>query len=174
MEKLKYPIGPFSFSKPVDSSQPQGWIQDIESLPIRLVDAIMDLSGEQLNIPYRTNGWTIRQVIHHLADSHIHGLIRTKLLLTEDEPAIKPYDEKKWAELSDNERSIEPSLQILKGLHNRWACVLKSADKSDWQRTLHHPESGIWTLEKLIAQYAWHGNHHLAHITSLKERKNWT
>lgn len=174
VEHLKYPIGRFYFDEPVDSSQRQKWIRNIELLPILLVDAIINLSGEQLNIPYRKNGWTTRQVIHHLADSHLNALIRTKLLLTEDNPSIKPYDEKKWAELNDNKLSIEPSLQIIKGVHSRWAYLLKTADDADWNRTLDHPESGAWTLDKLTAQYAWHGNHHLAHITSLKDRKNWT
>lgn len=173
VEDLKYPIGQFSFDTASDSNQKNEWIQQIETLPIRLVDAIINLSGKQLNIPYRENGWTIRQVIHHLADSHLNAFIRTKLLLTENEPTIKPFDEKLWANLSDNNLSIEPSLQIIKGVHTRWAHILKSVDIEDWDRILNHPESGPMSLSKLTALYAWHGNHHLAHITSLKKRKNW-
>lgn len=174
VKHLKYPIGRFSFDGPVNSSLREQWIQDIASLPIRLVDTIIPLSGDQLNIPYRKGGWTIRQVIHHLADSHLNAFIRTKLLLTEKNPTIKPYDQKQWAQLSDSELSIEPSLQIIKGTHVRWSHLLKKTDETDWSRTLNHPESGTWTLDKLTAQYAWHGSHHLAHINSLKDRKNWT
>lgn len=173
MDQLKYPIGKFEYNDPSDEKQFAVWIDDIETLPIRLINSIISLSGEQLNTPYRKGGWTIRQVIHHLADSHLNAFIRTKLLLTEDEPTIKPYDEKTWAKLTDNDLSIEPSLQIIKGVHNRWAHVLKNIDSADWDCILNHPENGSMNLKNLTAMYAWHGNHHLAHITSLKERKNW-
>lgn len=173
MEQLKYPIGKFKYEDPNDDKQFAVWIDDIETLPIRLIDSIISLSGEQLNTPYRKGGWTIRQLIHHIADSHLNAFIRTKLLLTETEPTIKPFDEKLWASLSDNDISIEPSLQIIKGVHTRWAHILKSVDIEDWDRILNHPESGPMSLSKLTALYAWHGNHHLAHITSLKKRKNW-
>lgn len=173
MEKLKYPIGKFSFQEEDDITQPNKWIDAIDSLPIRLINSIICLSGEQLNTAYRENGWTIRQVIHHIADSHANAIIRTKLLLTEDEPTIKPFDEKPWAKLADNNLSIEPSLQIIKGVHKRWAYLLKNINDADWNRCLNHPEAGKMSLRKLTALYAWHGNHHLAHINALKERKNW-
>jgi uncharacterized damage-inducible protein DinB len=174
VEKLKYPIGKFQFEESPNHKVLTQWIDDIASLPIRLIDSIIRLSGEQLNTPYRKNGWTVRQVIHHIADSHANAIIRTKLLLTEDEPTIKPFSEKKWSELNDNELSIEPSLQIIKGVHKRWAHLLKNINADDWERTLNHPEAGKMNLKELTGMYAWHGNHHLAHITSLKERKNWT
>lgn len=173
VNKLKYPIGTFSFEKNTDHQQKKNWIVDIDTLPIRLVNAIINLSGDQLNMPYRKNGWTVRQVIHHLADSHANAIIRTKLLLTEDNPTIKPFSEKTWAELEDNKLSVEPSLQIIKGVHKRWAYLLSSVEEKDWNKTLNHPENGTMSLANLTAMYAWHGNHHLAHITTLKARKNW-
>lgn len=175
MEKdsLRYPIGKFSYDAAAGMKQINEWIADIERLPDQLVKAVIDLTEQQLNTPYREKGWTLRQVVHHLADSHLNALIRTKLLLTEDEPLIKPYDEKKWATLRDNELPAEVSLNILKGLHSRWVRILKFTGGEDWDRVLNHPENGQMSLKRITALYAWHGKHHLAHITSLKERKNW-
>lgn len=173
MEKLRYPIGKFNYDKSAGSREVNEWISDIDRLPDRLENAVINLSEEQLNTPYREEGWTVRQVVHHLADSHINAFIRVKLLLTENDPDITAYDEKKWAELRDNELPIEVSLNILRGVHKRWVRVLEFVSEDEWQKTLNHPENGVMDLKLLTAHYAWHGNHHLAHITTLKERKNW-
>lgn len=173
MDHLRYPIGKFEYDESAGSKTIDGWISDIGHLPDRLERAVTDLNEEQLNTPYREDGWTVRQVVHHLADSHMNALIRVKLLLTEEEPTIKPYDEKAWAKLRDNELPIEESLNIIRGIHKRWVRVLHFAEDSDWKKILHHPENGPMSLKLLTSHYAWHGNHHLAHITTLKERKNW-
>ena len=173
MEELRYPIGRFSFDESAGSKQVDEWISDIDRLPESLTKAVISLTEEQLDTPYREDGWTIRQVVHHLADSHANALIRTKLLLTEDKPTIKPYDEKLWAKLRDNDLPVQPSLSMIKGIHERWVRVLEFVDDEDWNKQLYHPENGDMTLKHVTAQYAWHGNHHLAHITNLKDRKNW-
>jgi len=173
MDHLRYPIGKFKYDEDAGSKAIDGWISDIGHLPNRLARAVDDLSEDQLNTPYRKEGWTVRQVVHHLADSHMNALIRVKLLLTEEEPAIKAYNEKAWAKLRDNDLPIEYSLGIIRGVHKRWVRVLEFAEDTDWEKILHHPENGLMSLKLLTAHYAWHGNHHLAHITTLKERKNW-
>ncbi|MDZ7716483.1 MAG: putative metal-dependent hydrolase [Balneolaceae bacterium] len=173
IEKLRYPIGTFSFDESAGSQQIDEWISDIDRLPESLAKAVTSLSEDQLNTPYREGGWTIRQVVHHLADSHMNALIRTKLLLTEDKPTIKPFDEQLWAKLRDNELPVEASLNIIQGVHRRWVRVLEFVEKEEWDKPLHHPENGDMTLKHLTAMYAWHGNHHLAHITNLKDQKNW-
>lgn len=173
MEDPRYPIGKFKYDKNAGPKEINSWIADIDRLPDRLNNVVTGLSEEQLNSPYREDGWTLRQVVHHLADSHINALIRVKLLLTEDEPTIKAYDEKAWAELRDNDLPIEESLNIIRGVHKRWVRVLEFTEEDDWSKILHHPENGPMSLKLLTAHYAWHGNHHLAHITTLKERKNW-
>lgn len=173
MEKLKYPIGKFEYDESSGSKEINEWIADIDRLPDRLAKAVVELSEKQLNTPYREGGWTVRQVVHHLADSHMNALIRVKLLLTEKEPAITAYSEKEWAKLRDNDLPIEVSLDIIQGVHKRWVRVLEFVADDDWSKTLNHPENGIMDLKLITAHYAWHGNHHLAHITTLKERKNW-
>lgn len=173
MEKLRYPIGKFSYDKSSRPRKISEWIADIDRLPDRLENAVLNLSEEQLNTPYREGGWTVQQVVHHLADSHINAFIRVKLLLTENKPDVTAYDEKKWAELRDNQLPIEVSLNIIRGVHKRWVRVLEFVSEDEWQKTLNHPENGVMDLKLLTAHYAWHGNHHLAHITTLKERKNW-
>lgn len=173
MEKIRYPIGKFNYNKSSGPREINEWIADIDRLPDRLEKAVINLSEEQLNTPYRENGWTIRQVVHHLADSHINAFIRVKLLLTEDEPHITAYDEKKWAELRDNDLPIEVSLNIIRGVHKRWVRILEFVSEDEWQKTLNHPDNGVMDLKLLTAHYAWHGNHHLAHITTLKDSKNW-
>ena len=136
--------------------------------------AIEGLSAEQLETPYRDGGWTVRQVVHHVPDSHLNSYIRFKLALTENEPTIKPYDEAKWAELIDARMApTEASLQLLEALHDRWTLLLRSLSVNDAQRRFHHPELGVVTIDQYIALYAWHGAHHAAHITSLRERKGW-
>lgn len=173
MDKLKYPIGKFEYDRTSGSREITEWISDIDRLPDRLESAVIDLSEEQLNTPYRKDGWTVKQVVHHLADSHMNAIIRVKLLLTEDDPEIKAYNEKSCAKLRDNELPIEVSLNIIRGVHKRWVRVLEFATDDEWEKTLRHPEKGEMNLKLLTAHYAWHGNHHLAHITTLKERQNW-
>lgn len=173
MEKLRYPIGKFEYKQNPESKEITEWISDIDRLPDRLENVVIGLSEEQLNTPYRKDGWTIKQVVHHLADSHMNAIIRVKLLLTEDNPAIKAYDEKSWAKLRDNDLPAEMSLNIIRGVHKRWVRVLEFVTEDDWARTLQHPEKGEMDLKLLTAHYAWHGNHHLAHITTLKDRENW-
>lgn len=173
MEKLKYPIGNFKYKKDSGAKEINEWIADIDRLPDRLENAVINLSEEQLSTRYREGGWTVQQVVHHLSDSHMNALIRVKLLLTETEPKVTAYDENEWAKLRDNDLPIEVSLDIVRGVHKRWVRVLEFVADEDWNKTLKHPEKGIMDLKLLTAHYAWHGNHHLAHITTLKERKNW-
>lgn len=170
---LKYPIGNFQYDGEITDSVTSDWIKEIEILPGLLRDAVKDLDDEQLDTPYRSGGWTVRQVIHHLADSHMNAYIRFKLALTEKKPVIKPYDETGWAELSDYKLPIDISLSLLEALHKRWTDLLRSLIPADLEKTFIHPESGEVTVGKNIGIYAWHGQHHLAHITSLCNREGW-
>ncbi|WP_342566149.1 YfiT family bacillithiol transferase [Paenibacillus sp. FSL R7-0345] len=170
---LRYPIGTFEFTGEITDSVTAEWIKEIEELPERLREAVKDLNDEQLDTPYRPGGWTVRQVIHHVADSHMNALIRFKLALTEDKPVIKPYEEAKWAELPDYALPVEPSLLLIETLHKRWVTVLRELTPADLEKTFIHPESGTVSLGRNIGIYAWHGKHHLAHITSLCTRKGW-
>ncbi|MEN8698454.1 YfiT family bacillithiol transferase [Bacillus infantis] len=170
---LKYPIGNFQFEGEITNSVTKNWINEIENLPGLLRDAVKDLDDEQLDTPYRSGGWTVRQVIHHLADSHMNAYVRFKLALTEKKPVIKPYDETKWAELPDYKLPIDISLSLLEALHKRWTDLLRSLSPADMEKTFIHPDSGEVTVGKNIGNYAWHGRHHLAHITSLRNRKGW-
>ncbi|MGW8956682.1 YfiT family bacillithiol transferase [Paenibacillus sp. NPDC055715] len=172
---LRYPIGSFVVPEPITEEQLVAWTHDIAELPSQLRQAVGGLDEQQLNTPYREGGWTVRQVVHHLADSHMNSYIRFKLALTEDTPTIKPYDEGRWAEIPDaRELPLEPSLQLLEGLHERWVVVLRSLGDDQLHRTFIHPESGqTICLERNIGIYAWHGKHHIAHITSLRERNEW-
>lgn len=173
MNNPKYPIGQFSYDTVSAENETGQWINDITTLPRRLSDLVYPLSKAQLNTPYREGGWTVLQLIHHLADSHLNAYIRLKLALTEDNPVIKTYDQDKWAELEDYSNKMDDSMQLIYGLHKRWGRLLHSLTSSQLERTFQHPESGTWTVRKLIAHYAWHSNHHLAHIQTLKEQKNW-
>lgn len=170
---IKYPIGTFQFNDEITSSVLNMWIDEIEDLPRLLRDAVKNLDNEQLDTPYRAGGWTVRQVIHHIADSHMNAYVRFKLALTEENPIIKPYDETKWAELSDYSLPIEPSLILLETLHRRWTYLLRSLTPADMEKTFIHPDSGEVSVGKNIGIYAWHGKHHLAHITSLCNRQGW-
>lgn len=170
---LRYPLGTFEFTGEITDSVTAEWIKEIEELPERLREAVKDLNDEQLDTPYRPGGWTVRQVIHHVADSHMNALIRFKLALTEDKPVIKPYEEAKWAELPDYALPVEPSLLLIETLHKRWVTVLRELTPADLEKTFIHPESGTVSLGRNIGIYAWHGKHHLAHITSLCTRKGW-
>jgi DinB superfamily len=174
MNDLRYPIGKFTYAGPPTPEQKQAFLQQIERAPVRLRTALKGLSQQQLDTPYRPEGWTVRQVAHHVPDSHLNSYIRTKLALTEDEPTIKPYAEDRWARLADTQDTpVEVSLALLDSLHDRWVRLLRSLQPEDWKRTFRHPELGPMTLEKNLALYAWHGRHHVAHITSLRERNGW-
>ncbi len=174
LEELKYPIGQFKTPDLVTSEILSKYISGIKSFPARLKAEVDNLTDEQLDTHYRPDGWTIRQVVNHCADSHMNGLIRHKLLLTENKPTIKPYIESLWAELpASKSMPIESAIQILLGVHKRWSVLLKSLSQDDLKRIYIHPEHGKeFQLEESIALYAWHCNHHLAHITELKKRKN--
>ncbi|MBP0723900.1 bacillithiol transferase BstA [Bacillus sp. RG28] len=173
-EQLKYPIG--KFEKPINMTEEQKeiWISKISQFPNELKRVVIQLNDEQLNCPYREGGWTVRQVVHHLADSHLNAITRFKLALTENEPTIKPYDEVAWANLPDVNSDLSSSFAILEGLHSRWTHLLRSLTNEDFNRTFFHPESNEHVqLEYALGLYAWHGEHHLNHITSLCERNGW-
>lgn len=161
---MKYPIGTFHFDGEITSSVTEKWINEIEELPSLLRDAVKDLDDEQLDTPYRSGGWTVRQVIHHLADSHMNAYVRFKLALTEEKPVIKPYDETNWAKLSDYTLPVDTSLSLLEALHKRWTNLLRSLTPADLKKTFIHPHSGEVSVGQNIGIYAWHGKHHLAHI----------
>jgi hypothetical protein len=175
LEKLKYPIGKFEKPAQITSEVLKSCIARIERFPALLKPEVIHLSGEQLDTVYRPGGWNIRQVVHHCADSHMSAFNRFKLALTEDNPTIKPYKEGLFAELADSRLGrIIPSLEILEGLHNRWTSLLNSMSEKDFERTYHHPEyNRTYTLAEATGVYAWHGEHHLAHITALKESRGW-
>lgn len=175
LEKLKYPIGKFIAPEQYSSEYVYESIREIETFPERLLNETVHLTNEQLDTPYRPDGWTVRQVIHHCAESHMNCYIRLKWALTENNPVIKPYDEVLWAELNDNlTMPTKPTLDLLKGLHFRLGYIMKSLSESDLEKTFIHPaDNSEVKLKKMIGMYAWHGNHHLAHITTLKKQKKW-
>ena len=171
---LRFPIGKFTFAGDVNDAQRKQFIRDIAETPARLRAATAGLTAEQLETPYREGGWTVRQVVHHVVDSHLNSYVRFRLALTEDAPAIKPYDEARWAELPDARHApVELSLTLLDALHQRWVILLESFTEADFARTFTHPEMGQVSLDKNLALYSWHGRHHAAHITSLRERMGW-
>lgn len=174
MEDLRYPIGKY-MPQPFDEKQLQRWLADIKFLPQHLEHAIINLDEHQLDTPYRPDGWTVKQLVHHVADSHMNAYIRFKLGLTETNPAIKPYDEGAWALLSDTKNlPINISLTLLHALHARWLEVLKAMSTEEWNRTVYHPEQKKdITLWHLLGMYAWHSKHHTAHISALRERMKW-
>lgn len=174
MDDLRYPVGKFHFEGPLTHEQKEQYLAEIAHTPANLRAAVAGLNPSQLDTPYRTDGWTVRQVVHHLPDSHMNAYVRSKLALTENEPTIKTYAEDKWAALSDTQNTpIEVSLMLLECLHTRWMTLLGSLAAVEWLRTFRHPELGVMNLEKMLALYAWHGRHHVAHITSLRERNGW-
>jgi uncharacterized damage-inducible protein DinB len=174
MTDLRYPIGKFHYEGPLSGEQKQACLDEIAQAPANLRAAVQGLSDSQLDTPYRPGGWTVRQVVHHVPDSHLNSYVRFKLALTEDEPTIKPYAEAQWANLADTKATpIGVSLTMLEALHDRWVRLLRSLDAEDWKRTFRHPELGPMTLEKNLALYAWHGRHHVAHVTALREREGW-
>jgi len=175
LEQLKYPIGKYQVPKQLTPTQINNWINELGNFPPRFRAAVQQLSAEQLDTPYRPEGWTIRQVVHHVPDSHMNAYIRFKLALTEDNPTIRPYFEDRWGELVDSKTTpIEPALLLLEGLHKKWTALLQHCTISDFDRTFFHPESQVASsIAFNIGNYVWHGNHHLAQITGLKKRMGW-
>lgn len=174
MSDPRFPIGKFSFPGSVSESDRAALIAEIEQTPANLRKAVAGLSTQQLDTPYRDGGWTVRQVTHHVPDSHMNAYVRYKLALTEEMPTIKPYAEDRWALLGDtNATPIEVSLILLEKLHDRWVRLLRSLGPNDWKREFRHPEMGVVSLEKNLALYAWHGKHHVAHVTELRKRMGW-
>ena len=175
VDDLRYPIGRFEFHGALTDQQRHTAVAAIASAPKRLRAAVAGLSPAQLDTPYRPEGWTVRQVIHHVPDSHINAYTRFRLALTEPTPTIKPYEEARWAELSDARTApVEISLALVEALHGRWVLLLEQCRPEEWARTLQHPEHGRqMSLDELLAMYAWHGDHHAAHITTLRQRMKW-
>lgn len=175
MESLRFPIGRFDSTLEVPHEARAPLIDSIAALPARLRAAVEDLTEEQLATPYREGGWTIRQLVHHLPDSHLNSYIRFRWALTEQDPAIKVYDQAAWAELPDARTApIDLSLDLLDALHRRWIVLLRAMAPGDYGRTFRHPEIGQVSLALMLRLYEWHGRHHLAHITGLRERMGWT
>jgi uncharacterized damage-inducible protein DinB len=171
---LRYPIGKYESKASLTPIERAGLLSQIAEAPKRLRDAVAGLSPEQFDTPYRPGGWTVRQVVHHIPDSHLNSYVRFKLALTETEPTIKTYDEASWADLADSrETPVEVSLALLEALHHRWVVLLHSLRPVDFARRLRHPDRGLVTLDELVGLYSWHGRHHVAHITSLREREGW-
>lgn len=169
----RFPIGKPDLHSHLDPAQRKEFLEQIAYLPANLREAVRGLHDEQLDTPYREGGWTVRRVVHHLADSHINSYVRFKLALTEDKPHIVGYDENEWAKLPDSDMPIEVSLALLDSLHRRWVTLLYSLRPEDFARTLVHSERGEITLDSMVALYSWHGRHHTAHITELKKRMGW-
>jgi uncharacterized damage-inducible protein DinB len=171
---LRFPTGRFQRPASLDADGRARAIDTIAATPARLRDAVRGLTEEQLETPYRPGGWTVRQVVHHVPDSHVNAYCRFKLALTEDEPTIKPYEEGRWAELADSKLvPIATSLTFLDVVHERWLAILRAMTPSDFERMLNHPESGRQRLDQMLALYAWHGPHHVAHVTALRTRMGW-
>jgi hypothetical protein len=173
-DDLRYPIGKYA-PQPYTEQQKNEWLNDIKFLPQLLENALVNLDEAQLQTPYREGGWTVHQLVHHVADSHMNAYIRFKLGLTEDNPAIKPYEEKLWAELNDVKTlPVNISVTLLYALHTRWFGAIYDLTEADWKRTVFHPEhKKELSLWHLLGSYAWHGKHHVAHITKLRERNKW-
>jgi uncharacterized damage-inducible protein DinB len=170
----RYPVGRFEWHGSMTEAARQELIGQIAEAPARLRAAVEGLNDEQLATPYRPGGWTVRQVVHHLPDSHLNAYVRFKLALTEDKPTVKTYDQDRWAQLPDSEGvPVETSLRLLTSLHERWVHLLRSMSEEDFARTLNHPDLGTVDLNRMLALYAWHGRHHVAHITALRERMGW-
>ena len=173
-QDLRYPIGPSDKRSPLTAGERAQRIDAIAVAPSQLRLAVTGLSDAQLDTPYRPGGWTVRQTVHHVADSHMNAFIRFRLGLTEENPTIKPYDQQAWAELADMRLPIEGSLRLLEGLHERLVHLLQSLHSASFQRQIFHPENGPMTLDAMLSLYAWHGQHHTAHITGLRQRQGWS
>jgi uncharacterized damage-inducible protein DinB len=173
MPDARYPIGRHEAVSSLSPAQRADCIAQIAAVPENLRRAVRGLDDQKLDTPYRDGGWTVRQVVHHLPDSHMNAYCRFKFALTEEQPGIKAYNEATWAVTPETRAPVDVSLELLDALHRRWVLLLKGMGPADYARTLNHPESGIRTLDGMLAMYAWHGRHHTAHITSLRERMGW-
>jgi hypothetical protein len=174
MTDLRFPIGPFAYHPPASAEERLSRIDQIAATPDRVRAAVSGLTRPQLDTPYRPGGWSVRQVVHHLVDSHLNAYLRCKLALTEDHPTIKPYDQARWAEGPEYQADVAPSLDLLTLLHGRWVLLLWSLAPEAFGRTFFHPEGReTFTLDRVVAMYAWHGAHHVAHITELRRRQGW-
>jgi uncharacterized damage-inducible protein DinB len=174
LEQLKYPIGKFQYDGNTSPQQRQQRIEELAATASRLRQAVEGLSEEQLDTPYRPGGWTVRQVVHHVADASMNGFIRAKLALTEQQPLVKTFEENDWVNLPDSNRlAVEPSLKMLEGIHERMDTLMRSLPAESFSISFQHPVSGLNTLDRLLAYFAWHGKQHTAHITSLRQRKGW-
>jgi uncharacterized damage-inducible protein DinB len=174
MTDLRYPVGKPTYDSDITDGKRTAWIRQIAETPTALRGAVEDLTEAQLEIPYRPEGWTVRQVVHHLADSHMNAYVRFKWTLTEPNPTIKPYNEVAWANLADTRLTpIATSLDLLESLHRRWVVLLESMKPEEFARSLLHPDNGPMTADRLLQVYAWHGRHHVAHITALREREGF-
>jgi hypothetical protein len=172
-EDLSFPIGKYDKDLEITRDQRKQFIKVIAELPNNLREAVKGLSDEQLDTPYRPEGWTPRQVIHHVGDSHMNSFIRFKLALTEDNPTIRPYAEDLWAQSAEYKMPVDVSLDLIDSIHRRWTNLLESMSDEDFARTLNHPETGEWSLDGFLGLYAWHSRHHTAHINNLKKRNGW-
>ncbi|HUP49384.1 MAG TPA: putative metal-dependent hydrolase [Thermoanaerobaculia bacterium] len=174
MIDLQYPIGKFESRTSLTPEERGAMIAQISAAPQWLRDAVRGLDSQQLGTPYREGGWTLRQVVHHLPDSHMNAYVRLKLALTEHEPVIRPYDQAAWAALPDSrDTPVETSLNLFEALHDRWSRLLRSLDEKAFARPFRHPEEGVVTVDWLVAMYSWHGRHHVAQITTLRQRLGW-
>jgi uncharacterized damage-inducible protein DinB len=170
---LRYPIGRFDAPEVLNQDERTGAIATLAELPEQLRNAVDGLSSSQLSTPYREGGWTVRQVVHHVADSHMNAFVRVRLALTEDWPVVKTYDEAAWSRLHDAAAPVEWSLELVESLHARWVMLLQSLDEQQWKRGYRHPEDGEVTVELATLIYAWHSRHHVAHIAHLRAREDW-
>jgi uncharacterized damage-inducible protein DinB len=173
MIDLRYPVGERPQQISYSSREREVLIQTIEDAPENLARAVADFSISQLETPYREGGWTVREVVHHMADSHINGFVRMKLALTEDTPTVSTYERNEWPKLADSRMPIDASVMLLTALHARWTVLLRSIPDQDWIRGFRNPQTGLITLEQALAIYDWHSRHHVAHITGLRERMGW-
>jgi hypothetical protein len=174
MEDLRYPVGRFQRPPSLEPKQRRAAIDTVAEAPTKLRAAVAGLTESQLDTPYRPEGWTVRQVVHHVPDSHLNAYTRFKLALTEDTPTIKPYDEAAWAKLEDSKSTpVATSLALLDAVHDRWVRILRAMSSSDFSRTLMHPENGVMNLDQMLALYEWHSRHHVAHVTNLRQRSGW-
>lgn len=169
----RYPVGRFHYEGPYSAAQREQLLMTLANLPAKLRAAVAGLNEKQLDTPYREGGWTVRQTVHHVADSHMNSFIRFRLALTEQNPTIKPYNEALWADIADAREPVEVSLTLIDSLHRRLDVMLRALNSADWQRTLVHPENGVLTLDQMLGIYAWHSRHHVAHITELRKRMGW-
>jgi len=173
-DDIRYPVGPCVWSPEVSAEEKQQHLRDISELPLMLHAAVAGLAPQHLDIPYREGGWSIRQMVHHIPESHMNSYIRFKLALTEDQPTIKPYDENLWGQMPDSRTApIDMSLDLTDALHRRWSVVLSNMTDADFEKSVRHPEIGVLKLKSMLAGYGWHSRHHVAQIAATRRRMGW-